>query len=220
MSEKPSHLKNPELFRRYSQANNDGLKLGLENDIAAANLPLVKSIATAFRFRGVNFDDLLAQGREGLLVAIRKFDPGRGFKFSTYATWWIKQRITRYLLIHPDFRVVDLPIKVQNRIISAYEYEDELREKGADVDLAELARRARFSEGDFANIRRIMAPTLSLNTPVDLKGSGKPMLLENKVESKYGNPEDELRISEAWGRVLPLIASFVPLLLDTRILFF
>src|SRR5919205_1459531 len=90
------------------------------NELVKRNLRLVVSVAKRYRGMGLSFDDLIQEGNLGLMRAVEKFDPDRGFKFSTYATWWIRQAVSRALA--DKGRTIRVPVHVVeklNRILRA-----------------------------------------------------------------------------------------------------
>lgn len=133
------HLKHAELmtlFQQYEIAEGPE-RMKLRNKIAEVNLRLVVSIAKQYKNHNVALEELVQEGNIGLLKAIERFDWKRGFRFSTYATWWIKQSITQYTLNNK--RMVRMPahaVAIQKRLIAATE---EYREEfGHDPTIEEL----------------------------------------------------------------------------------
>ncbi len=120
---------------------------GAQDAIISANLRLVVSIAKRFVGRGSSFEDLIQEGNIGLLRAVHKFDVTRGFKFSTYATWWIRQAITRS--IADQARTIRIPVHLLESIQRLMRSQRELTQKlGRDPRSDELALESGFLEPD------------------------------------------------------------------------
>ena len=122
--------------------------------LARANLRLVVSVAKRYMGRGVSFLDLIQEGNLGLLRAINKFDPRRGFKFSTYATWWIRQSINRS--IAEQARTIRIPVHLFESISRIFRTQRELTQKlGRTPSSAELALGTEYLENE--DIRNIIS---------------------------------------------------------------
>ncbi len=141
----------------------DGIRA--KKELINANLRLVVSIAKRYRNRGMAFLDLIQEGNVGLIRAVDKFDYTRGFKFSTYATWWIRQAITR--AIADQARTIRIPVHMVETINKVGQLHRQLlQENCREPTIAELSERAEMSPERIRDILRVREPTISLEQPV------------------------------------------------------
>ena len=178
-----------------------------KDDLAKANLRLVVNIAKKYVNRGLHFLDVIQEGNVGLMKAVEKFEFERGYKFSTYATWWIRQAITR--AIADQSRTIRVPVHMVetlnkiNKIKRTF-----IQEHGREPSYDELAKELNLDEKKIKNVIKISKEPISLETPV---GDSDDATIKDFIENENEfSPSESIATADLKERVREVLKSLTP----------